>query len=317
MTRYKKYFEIAQKFEIRFRNLMNVSAIGALVGLLDLAVGLIFVLSSKESSSLAKAIDSTKLGFLIAGILVARSFLGYLMQRNIAVLGQSAAKDIVIRLNTVFLQIPIKNLLTRDFAYLLNASTNWANLIGGNLISPLIAIVSDLILLALLVVLLTLILGVKVLVIFVISSFLCYLIYKVTASRIAEAANIGVTAGVKLHSLINSSLLGAREVRQFNLQQSIANEINQLAENQAEAQSKKIYLAAIPRLVIEFMGSLIIFLITSNTVSTSFSQYSFIKSYLFSFQNKWCILSPDISSLFGVGIPIDVHISSKLDNAPN
>ena len=119
MTRYKKYFEIAQKFEIRFRNLMNVSAIGALVGLLDLAVGLIFVLSSKESSSLAKAIDSTKLGFLIAGILVARSFLGYLMQRNIAVLGQSAAKDIVIRLNTVFLQIPIKNLLTRDFAYLL------------------------------------------------------------------------------------------------------------------------------------------------------------------------------------------------------
>ena len=76
MTRYKKYFEIAQKFEIRFRNLMNVSAIGALVGLLDLAVGLIFVLSSKESSSLAKAIDSTKLGFLIAGILVARSCLG-------------------------------------------------------------------------------------------------------------------------------------------------------------------------------------------------------------------------------------------------
>jgi len=281
MNRYRKYLEIMQKFEIRLRSMMNIATIGVLVGLLDLAVGLVFVLKSRESSDLPNATDFTHLGVLIASILIARSFLGYFMQKNIAILGQSVAKDIVNRLGSVFLKIPIKNLLIHDFGYLLNASTNWANLIGGNLISPLIAIVSDLILLALLVALLTLILGVKVLLIFVLSGLFCYLIYRITSSKVAEAANVGVMAGVKLHSLINSSLLGAREIRQFNLEQNISDEINNLAGVQAEAQSKKNYLAAIPRLVIEFIGSLLIFAITSNASNSSSSHLQSVTLFAF------------------------------------
>jgi ABC-type multidrug transport system fused ATPase/permease subunit len=254
----KNYLLLAKFFGIGLGRISRVTLIGLLVGVLDLSVGLMLVSVSDFEKTSSGDLLPFHLGIMILGALILRSILGYVMQKWIAILGQNVARDIVSSLNGVFLRLPIRKLLKQDYGYLLNASTNWANLIGGNLISPMIAILTDAVFLVLLVSLLTLILGKNVLVICIFSSAIAYLIYKISANRVANAGIVGVESGKQLYSLINSSLSGAREVRQFNLEFRILDEINRLAKVQADAHSKKNYLASIPRLVIEGIGSLLV-----------------------------------------------------------